>query len=116
MPDVLCFTLGSFAVNNYVLFDADSRDAVLIDTGKDPYPVLEAIREKNLNLKLVLYTHTHIDHIEGHGVICKAYPDVPAWMHPEEQFLVDMLPVQAQMFHQDIPEMPVITGLVEPGQ
>jgi glyoxylase-like metal-dependent hydrolase (beta-lactamase superfamily II) len=116
MLQTAVFTLGMFQVNNYVLFDPETREAVLIDTGKDPQVIVDFIREKQLDLKLILYTHTHIDHVEGHGDIRPAFSDVPAWMHPEEQFWVDALPQQAQMFQMDVPEPPKITGLVEPGQ
>ncbi len=116
MLKVKSFTLGAFQVHNYLLYDTDTREAVLIDTGKDPEPILQAIATESLDLKLLLYTHTHIDHVEGHGTIRQAYPDLPAWMHPEEQFWVEALPMQAQMFQMPIPEPPVITGFVTPGQ
>jgi hydroxyacylglutathione hydrolase len=116
MLHVEMFTLGMFQVHNYLLYDSDTREAVLIDTGKDPYEILSAIEQEKLDLKLLLYTHTHIDHVEGHSVIREAYPDLPAWMHPEEQFWVDALPMQAQMFRMEPPKAPVITGLVQPGQ
>ncbi len=116
MLTVKCFTLGMFQVNNYLLYDDADRQAVLVDTGKDPYPVLDYIKAHQLDLKLLLYTHTHIDHVEGHEVIREAYPDLEAWMHPEEQFWVDALPMQAEMFRMDPPKTPVITGMVTPGQ
>jgi hydroxyacylglutathione hydrolase len=116
MLKVDCFTLGMFQVNNYLLYDPDTLEAVLIDTGKDPEVILQTLAQKRLALKLILYTHSHIDHIEGHGTIRKAYPDVPAWLHPEEQFWVDALPMQAEMFNLEPPDPPVITGYVEAGQ
>lgn len=116
MLQVEMFTFGMFQVYNYLLYDTDTREAVMVDTGKDPYAMLEAIEAKQLDLKLLLYTHTHIDHIEGHSTVRDAYPDLPAWMHPEEEFWVKALPMQAQMFDMPVPEQPVITGFVQLGQ
>lgn len=116
MLQVETFTLGMFQVHNYLLFDTDTREAVLIDTGKNPTAVLDSIERHQLDLKLLLYTHTHIDHVEGHALIREAYPDLPAWMHAEEQFWVNALAMQAEMFHMPTPSPPVITGFVEPGQ
>lgn len=116
MLQVKTFTLGMFAVHNYLLFDTETKTTVLIDTGKAPYPILDFIAENKLDLKLLLYTHTHIDHVEGNQVIRDAYPDLPAWMHAEEQFWVDALPMQAQMFGMDKPPIPMIPGRIEPGQ
>lgn len=116
MLQVEMYTLGMFQVHNYLLFDTETKEAVLFDTGANPQEILQTIEEEGLDLKLLLYTHTHIDHVEGHEVIRKAYPDLPAYMHREEQFWVDALPMQAQMFHMTPPSPPVITGYVEPGQ
>lgn len=113
---VKMFTLGMFQVHNYLLFDTETKNTVLIDTGKDPHVIVDTLKQEGLHLKLILYTHTHIDHVEGHAVIREAYPDVPAWMHPEEQFWVDALPMQAGMFGMEPPKPPVITGFVQPGQ
>ena len=105
-----------FQVHNYLLYDTETREAVLIDTGKDPQAVLDFLTDNQLDLKLLLYTHTHLDHVEGHSTIRRAYPDLPAWMHMEDQFWVDALPMQAEMFGMKTPEAPVITGYVQPGQ
>jgi glyoxylase-like metal-dependent hydrolase (beta-lactamase superfamily II) len=110
------FTLGMFQVHNYLLYDTDTRESVLFDTGKNPDDVLSFLSANELDLKILLYTHTHIDHVEGHSTIRAAYPDLPAWMHTEEQFWVDALDMQAQMFGMTTPEPPVITGFVEHGQ
>ncbi len=115
MLHVDIFTLGIFQVHSYLMYDDVTQEAVLIDTGKDPVEILDTLRRKNLDLKLLLYTHTHIDHIEGHQLIREAYPDLPAWVHAADQFWIDALPMQAQMFRMPVPEPPVITGYVEPG-
>lgn len=61
----------------YLLADAESRDAVLID------PVLEMVDrdlrwvdESNLHLRYILETHIHADHITGAGEIRKRRPGV----------------------------------------
>jgi glyoxylase-like metal-dependent hydrolase (beta-lactamase superfamily II) len=113
---VKTYTLGMFQVHNYLLVDTDTREAVLIDTGKNPQAVLDTLAQEDLDLTLILYTHTHIDHVEGHHVIRQAYPDVPAWMHAEDQFWIDALPMQAEMFQMKPPPPPIITGFVTPGQ
>lgn len=61
---------------SYLLADEISHEAVLID------PVLDTvdrdtklIQELGLNLKFVLNTHVHADHITGSGQLKKNFPD-----------------------------------------
>jgi glyoxylase-like metal-dependent hydrolase (beta-lactamase superfamily II) len=52
-----------FFVNAYLAWDVDTREAVAFDTGSELRPMLDAIRQHDLTLKLILLTHTHPDHI-----------------------------------------------------
>lgn len=50
-------------VNSYLVWDPESREAVAFDTGADASDMLEAIERHELQLKLILLTHSHGDHI-----------------------------------------------------
>ena len=50
-------------VNAYVYFDGHSKDAIVIDTGTDAEEMLAFIRSEGLNVRGILLTHTHLDHI-----------------------------------------------------
>jgi hydroxyacylglutathione hydrolase len=66
---IIKFTLGSFDVNNYLVYSEDSLQAVLIDTCDQPDVILKKIDELNLNLIYVINTHGHGDHIIGNRQI-----------------------------------------------
>lgn len=66
---IYTFTLGSFAVNNYLVHAADSLHAILFDAAEDPDPILEKIDELGLKLKFLVNTHGHGDHIAGNKKI-----------------------------------------------
>ncbi len=65
------FTVGNFAVNNYLVHPEDSNQALLIDAGEDPEPVLNTIRQKKLTLLYLINTHGHGDHIAGNDAILR---------------------------------------------
>jgi hydroxyacylglutathione hydrolase len=55
---------GDMTVNAYLLWDPQSRDGVAFDTGADCSAMLKRIENENLNIRFILLTHAHPDHIE----------------------------------------------------
>lgn len=55
---------GDMTVNAYLVWDPQSRDAVAFDTGADCREMLQRIDDEKLDLRLILLTHAHPDHIE----------------------------------------------------
>ena len=62
-------TVNPFGENLYILWDETSRDAVVVDPGMmrdaEREMVTNFIDGQQLNVKLILLTHLHIDHITG---------------------------------------------------
>lgn len=113
---VIEFTLGRFQTHNYLVYDDKTKRCVLIDTGEDPKPILQALKEHQLNLELILYTHAHIDHMAGCGLIQSQYPLVPLWVHKKEMFWIDLLATQASKYGIPEPTKPMITGYIQDKQ
>jgi glyoxylase-like metal-dependent hydrolase (beta-lactamase superfamily II) len=71
----------------YVVYDPETRDAVVIDPVLDYEPgasrtytesvdkVIAFIRERELRLRFVLETHAHADHLSGSQLLKEAFPD-----------------------------------------
>ena len=64
--------------NTYVLFD-DKNNAVVIDPGKDYPGIVNYIKKNNLNLKAILITHGHFDHIRGVNTLLNKFK-VPVYI------------------------------------
>ncbi len=50
-------------VNAYLLWDAKSRAAVAFDTGADCREMLAKVKKEKLEVKMILLTHAHTDHV-----------------------------------------------------
>lgn len=68
----------SMLVNAYILWDMDTREAAIFDTGADATPLLEAVRSLQLDVVSVFLTHSHSDHIAALDVLRREL-DVETW-------------------------------------
>ena len=57
------FTLGNLATNCFLL--DTGREAVAVDAGADPSPMLRFLAAHELRLTHILLTHLHADHVAG---------------------------------------------------
>lgn len=56
-------TFEDMTVNAYLVFDPRSKEAAAFDTGADASSMLAFARKNSLQIKLILLTHVHADHI-----------------------------------------------------
>lgn len=104
-PEVFGIPNGSFAENCWLLWDALSREAVVVDPGEESSRILAAIRHRELNVRQIWLTHAHIDHIQGVDAVRTA-TGAPVWLHPADRRWYDSLPEQGRMFGlTDLPRL-----------
>jgi glyoxylase-like metal-dependent hydrolase (beta-lactamase superfamily II) len=70
---ILTFVEGAIEDNNYLIFEEKSKDAILIDCTNPSKDIDDAIEKYNLNLKYLLLTHGHFDHVLGVNYYRKKY-------------------------------------------
>ncbi|GMQ65286.1 MBL fold metallo-hydrolase [Vallitalea maricola] len=75
--------LGILQTNVYIVYDEESKDAVVIDPAGDEDRIIRFIEEKNLRLMGILVTHGHFDHIGVVDAIRDNY-GVPVFTSREE--------------------------------
>ena len=75
------FLLGPLQTNCYVVADAQSPDAMIVDPGGDPSAVLEYVDAHGLDPKILLNTHCHGDHIAGNTAVKERCPEIQLTIH-----------------------------------
>ncbi len=103
------FTVNPFAMNCYIYWDEVSGEGVIIDPGAfedfEKDEILNYVTQNKINVKLILNTHGHIDHIMGNDWAKKQW-DVPLLMHKDDMPLVDRALDQGAMFGVAFPKPP----------
>jgi hydroxyacylglutathione hydrolase len=84
---------------NCTLFWCDeTKQAAVIDPGGDLDLILTAITEQDLTLEKVLLTHAHIDHAGATKLLAEHFNVPIEGPHKEDQFWIDLIPKQKEMF------------------
>lgn len=82
--NIKSFQLGPLGTNGYVL--DNGSEAVVIDPGGDPAPMLDHL--KGMTLTHILVTHLHFDHIYGARALADT-TSAPILANPDDAFLMD---------------------------
>ncbi len=64
--------VGPLAVNCYILGDESTRQGIVIDPGGDENEILEALNHYGLQLKTIIDTHGHFDHVDANQPLKEA--------------------------------------------
>jgi len=86
--------VGPLQCNCSVIGDEATREAMVIDPGDDIDDVLALIRKHNLQVKQIVITHAHIDHVGG-AMKLRAATGAPILLNQNDYALLKMLDVQA---------------------
>ena len=89
--EVVVIPNGQFVENCYLVADATTRQAVIIDPGEESARFLAELGRRGWSLQGIWLTHAHIDHIMGVGAV-HAASGAPIHLHPLDRSLYDRLP------------------------
>src|SRR4029077_17579661 len=92
--------VGPLHCNCSVIGDEATREAIVIDPGDDITDVLALIQKHNLQVKQIVITHAHIDHVGG-AMKLRAATGAPILLNQNDYALLQMLDVQASWLGMD---------------
>lgn len=82
--EVIEYQTGPLRVNTYLVFD-EAKEAFLVDPGSYLKQISNKITEKELDLKYIVLTHGHGDHIGGIAAFKADFPEVKVVALDEEK-------------------------------
>jgi len=106
--------VGPLQTNCYIVGDEATGEGIVIDPGGDADLILETVQSKKLNVKLVVNTHGHFDHIMANGKVMEA-TGAPLAIHPDDAGMLTNPLRSFALFVGKIHPSPPATVLLEEG-
>src|SRR5688500_17069376 len=106
--------VGMLQCNCSIFGDETTHDAIVIDPGDDIAGSLAILERHALQVKSIVITHAHIDHIGGAAKLKQA-TGAPVYMNGNDQWLYDHIDDQAVWLGMETPQRtsidtPVVEG------
>jgi len=109
------FPVGPVSCNCSVVACPDTGVGAVIDPGGHPERILAAIRDLGVQVKYLLHTHAHFDHILATGEVATA-TGAEILLHQADRALYENLPNQGRMFGFQAAAPPVPTRYLADGE
>ena len=94
----LIVPVTQFQQNCSIIWCEDTLEGAIVDPGGDIPEILNQAKSQDIDIKQILLTHAHIDHAGGTQELATQL-DIPIiGPQKEDQFWIDSLPTQSQMF------------------
>jgi glyoxylase-like metal-dependent hydrolase (beta-lactamase superfamily II) len=106
--------VGPLQCNCYILGCEETREALLIDPGEDADLIMPLITKHGLNVRYILSTHAHIDHV-GDLERMKDATGAQALLHEKDLVLYQNLSMQAAWLGVSVPPSTTIDNFVGDG-
>jgi len=83
-----CLPLGELCANCYLISKTGSQECVCIDPGDEGDKLLAKIKERNLQVKTILLTHGHADHVGALNELREAFPEAKVCVHKKDAVML----------------------------
>jgi len=115
-PEILKLTLGALQTNCYILGDAASGSAVVIDPSDRAGLIQRTAQDRGWTIRAILATHAHFDHILAAADL-KALTDAPFRLHRADLPLLDVMQDRVRLWlGVEVPPAAQPDGFVEEGE
>ena len=79
--------VGMIGTNCYLLGDEDTKSLAIIDPGDDAQDIERLVRQSGMEVKMILLTHGHFDHVTGVPEVLELHPGIPVYLNKKDQAL-----------------------------
>lgn len=107
-------TVGPLQANCFIIGDEITGNAIVVDPGDEPDLIMDIIRERNLNVRYIICTHGHFDHV-GAVPDIKEKTGAKVMIHKDEIEIYHAARDMAAFWGYDVEMLPEPDVLVSDG-
>lgn len=116
MLQVKIIPVTAFSQNCSIVWETNSREAIIIDAGGDADKIKQEISALDLTVKALWLTHGHLDHAGAVGELARIWQIPVVGPHKEDAFWLDSLIEVSKRYGFPIPEPVHVTTWLEGGE
>ena len=96
---ITCMPSGPLGVNTYLVVDENTKEGFIVDPGGYNPKLTKKVSDEGIEIKYIVLTHGHADHISGVNEHLDDFPDAKVVVHTNEKpMLEDPRENQSLMF------------------
>ncbi len=111
---ILSLAVGALEENCHIVYDEETREAMIIDPGDEPDRIIDIIKEERLDVRYLVCTHTHFDHV-GALPELKEITGAKIIMHRDDEQVYAAAKDMAAVWGFKVNDMPAPDELVGEG-
>lgn len=121
---IIKLVVGQLQENCFILFD-ENKDAFIVDPGASSENIIETIEKNSLNIKYILLTHGHFDHVGAVASLAKKFK-APVYLSKKDRnfletpgevrtssFGMEIEAADVDVFVKDNDEIPFSEGIIK---
>lgn len=109
------FVVNPFQMNCYLYYDETSGDGIIIDPASydkfEGEEIINLVKSKKINLKYIINTHGHIDHVLGNRFAVNNFR-CPLLIHTDDLFLLNNSRTQGNLYNLKVDKSPEPDGFI----
>ena len=86
--EIKIFPNGIYGATTYLVYDKEAKEALIIDCTSSVDEIEKFIKDNKLNLKYILITHGHFDHVYHVSRMKEKFPSALIMMHKDDMPLL----------------------------
>ncbi len=109
-------SVAPIGTNCYILACEDTKEAIIIDPGGEPDRILSVIDQESFDLKYIINTHAHFDHVGAVPEIT-SQRKIPFLLHKDDEPFIEPAAFSGSLQMFGMPDMvpPKVDDFIDPG-